>query len=145
MALAAAGTTEYSLGALNAKVTLVDSYIVLTPDNLAQHPELLASRNLTAEEITADWTERGVLLQAWTPDLDACLEILAAQDEDAEIYFNISAQNNQARSSFRTAHLKGKKYVELGYSVKAAEWMKSTAGDRYLQIKYKRNVNGLIT
>lgn len=145
IAAAAVSTTDYSLGPVNAKVTLADSYIVLTPVNLAQHPELIASRNLTAEEILADWNERGVLLQAWTSDMDACLEIRAAKDEDAEIYFNISAQSNQARANYRTAHLKGQKYTELGYSVKYAEWIKSSAGDRYLQMKYKRNVNGLIT
>ena len=38
-ALAAVGTTEYSLGAVYATVTLSDSYIVLRADNLAQHPE----------------------------------------------------------------------------------------------------------
>lgn len=144
-ALAATPTTEYSLGTLNAKISLADSYIVLTQDNLSRHPEFLASRNTTEEAVLADWAERGVLIQAWVPDMDACLEIRAARDEDAEIYFNISAQGSQIRANYRASHLKAEKYRSRGYDVKSAEWMKSSAGDRYLQLKYKRDVNGLIT
>ena len=56
-ALAAVGTTEYSLGSVYARLSLSDSYIVLKQDNLAQHPELLASRNTTEAEVSA-WIER---------------------------------------------------------------------------------------
>ena len=138
-------TTQYSLGALNATVTIPDSYIVLQTSNLAQHPELLASRNTTAEEMQADWESRNVLLQAWTADLDASLEIRASQDEDAQKYFDITAQPAQMRAAFRTSHTKGEKYAAMGYDIKATEWTGSSAKDRFLQIKYKRTVNGLTT
>ena len=138
-------STEYPLGLPGARIALPDNYIVLTPENLAQHPELLASRNTTEEEIRADWSERNVQMQAWTPDLDACLEIRALQDEDAALYFNITEQSTQSRTAYRTSHTRGGKYKALGYDIKATEWRKSTAGDRYLQIKYKRTVNGLTT
>lgn len=144
--LAAVGTTDYSLGAIYAKVTLSDSYIVLQKDSLAQHPELLASKNTTEAEVLADWEARGVLLQAWVPDLDACLEIRARQDGDSENYFDISAQTTQARTAFRSSH--GKKsaaYAEQGYDIKTTAWTKCGSGERFLQIQYKRVVNGLTT
>ena len=144
-ALAAVGTTEYSLGSINATVTLSDSYIVLQKDNIAQHPELLASRNTTEADTLADWESRNVLLQAWVPSLDACLEIRAVQDEDAEEYFNITSQPSQMRANFRSSHTKGTKYSELGYDIKSTEWTGSSSGIRFLQIKYKRTVNGLTT
>ena len=144
-ALAATGTTEYSLGAIYATLSLSDSYIVLQPGNLAQHPEMLASLNKTEEDVLADWTERGVLLQAWVPAMDACLEVSAVQDEDAATYFDIDAQSTQARTAYRTSHMKGEKYVEMGYDFKASEWKRSGNSGRFLQIKYKRVVNGLTT
>ena len=144
-ALAATSTTDYSLGSLNALVTLSDSYIVLQQGNLAQHPELLASRNTTEEEMLSDWKERNVLLQAWVPDLDACLEIRAVQDEDAETYFNLTQQPSQMRANYRSSHTKGTKYEDLGYDIKATEWTSSSSGIRFLQIKYKRTVNGYVT
>ena len=144
-ALAATGTTDYSLGEVYATVTLSDSYIVLRADNLAQHPELLASRNTTEEEVLADWQERGVLLQAWVPAMDACLEIRATQDEDAKTYFDINVQTTQARSAYRAAQLKSEVLKAEGYDIKAGEWTRSGGGVRFLRLRYIRNVNGLIT
>ena len=144
-ALAATGTTDYALDIIYARVTLSDSYIVLTPENLKQHPDLLLSRNTTEDATLLDWNERGVLLQAWVPSLDACLEIRAVKDEDAATYFNINAQSSQARSAYRAAHLKSSKYSDQGYDIKTAEWTKTGGGIRFLKMQYKRNVNGLIT
>ena len=144
-ALAAVGTTEYSLGSVYARLSLSDSYIVLKQDNLAQHPELLASRNTTEAEVLADWAERGVLLQAWTADLDACLEVRAVQDEDAKNYFDINSQPSQARTSYRSGVQKNMKNSGEGYDVKSTAWTKSGDGVRFLQIRYKRVVNGLTT
>lgn len=144
-ALAAVTTTEYSLGSVYAKLSLSDSYIVLREDNLSSHPEVLKARNTTADAMLQDWRERGVLLQAWTPDLDACLEIRTRQDEDAATYFDIDAQNTTARAAYRSSHLRSDVYKDQGYDIKSAEWKKSEKAGRFLQIKYKRNVNGLIT
>ena len=144
-ALAATGTTDYALDIIYARVTLSDSYIVLTPENLKQHPDLLLSRNTTEDATLLDWNERGVLLQAWVPSLDACLEIRAVKDEDAATYFNINAQSSQARSAYRAAHLKSSKYSDQGYDIKTAEWTKTGGGIQFLKMQYKRNVNGLIT
>ena len=143
-ALAETGTTEYSLGEVYARVTLSDNYIVLQKNTLGQHPEFLASKDTTEEAVLADWTERGVLLQAWTSDLDACLEIRTVQDADAEAYFDINAQTDQARKSYRSNHLKGQ-FENQGYDMKSAEWTRNGDGVRFLRLKYKRTVNGLVT
>ena len=144
-ALAAVSTTEYSLGSVYAKLSLADSYIVLREENLGSHPEIFSARNTTAEAARQDWQDRGVLLQAWVPDLDACLEVRAVRDEDAGTYFDIDAQPTATRTLYRSSHLRAEKYISLGYDIKSAEWKKSEKAGRFLQIKYKRNVNGLIT
>ncbi len=144
-ALAATSTTDYTLETLNATVSLADSYIVLREETLAQHPELLSARNTTEAEMKADWKARGVMLQAWTADLDACLEIRAVQDEDAKNYFNISDQTTKVRTTYRTAHLKDARYETDGYDFKEAKWTGNGKDVWFLQLRYVRNVNGLVS
>lgn len=145
VAFAADGTTDYVLESSGAKLTLSDSYTVLFPANVSQHPDILTARNTTEEALLADWTARGVQMQAWVEGLDSCLEISALQDEDAEQYFDLTAQTTQQRTAYRSAHMKGTKYKEMGYTIQSAEWAKATGGTRFLLMKYKRDVNGLIT
>ena len=141
---AASADTEYSFDGVSASLSLGDNYIVLTAENLSSHPELLAKLEKTKEVVEADFAARGVLLQAWTPELDACLEITAVQDEDAKAYFDLDQQNSQARSAYRTSLLKGQAYKDQGYSIKEAEWKKQTLGGRFLMIKYKRTVGSTV-
>ena len=143
-AFAADGTTEYSLDSIAGKLSLADSYIVLTPSNLQEHTELLTSKNWNAESLLADWEARGVIMQAWVSDLDACLEVRVNQDEDAATYFDLDQQTAQARATFRTSHLKGTSYTSLGYSIKSAEWKRQTKGGRFLRIKYKRTTDAKV-
>ena len=140
----AVADTEYTLDRISAKLSLSDSYIVLTPDNLSEHLELLERLEKTKEVVEADFAERGVCLQAWVPDLDACLEITVVEDEDSKSYYDIEQQTNQARTAYKASHLKGEKYKEQGYSIKSAEWKKQTKGGRFLMLKYKRTVNGYV-
>ena len=81
--------TEYHFENVSATLSLGDSYIVLTPDNLAAHQELLSKLNRSKEVVEADFAERGVLLQAWVQGLDACLEITAVQDDNARTYSRV--------------------------------------------------------
>ncbi len=141
-AFAADSTTEYGLDSIYGKLSLSDKYTVLTLKNLSQHAEFLSARGTTADAALADWQERGVVLQAWPEALDACLEVRLTQDEDAATYFDTDQQTNAARSTYRTAHLKGTAYANMGYSIKSAEWKKQTNGGRFLRIKYKRTVDG---
>ena len=136
----ASADTAYSFDDVSANLSLADSYIVLTADNLSAHTELLGKIGKSKEVVEADFAERGVLLQAWVPELDACLEITAVQDEDSQAYFDLDQQTSQTRSTYRASVLKGQKYKDQGYSIKEAEWKKQTLGGRFLMIKYKRTL-----
>lgn len=142
-AAAFAADTTWQFPTLPASVSLSDSYIVLSPDNLDSHKEFLANTGKDKDTLLKDWNDRGVLLQAWVPAMDACLEISAVKDEDAETYFDTDQQTAQTRSAYRTSLLKGQKYKDQGYTIQSAEWKKATKGGRFLDIKYKRTVNGL--
>lgn len=141
-AFAADSTIEYALDSVYGKLAISEKYTVLTSSNLDRQGAFLASRNQTAEALLEDWAERGVVLQAWAPEMDACLEVRLLQDEDAVTYFDTDQQTAQARAAYRTSHLKGTAYANIGYSIKSAEWKKQTKGGRFLRIKYKRTVGG---
>ena len=139
------GTTEYSLAPLYAKLSLLDSYIVLREDTLDSHPEILNVQNTTADALKQDWANRGVILQAWVSKLDACLEVRARQDEDAARYYNIDDQTTQTRAAYRSAQLKSDELESLGYDIKSAEWFRTANDIRFLQMRYKKIVNGVTT
>jgi len=138
--VAAFADTEYAFDDVSARLTLADSYIVLTPENLGQHLEFIETLGKTSDGLEADFAERGVLLQAWVADRDACLEVTALQDEDALAWFDTEQQSNKVRNNYRASHLKDQKYKDQGYSIKSADWKKQTNGGRFLRIKYKRTV-----
>ena len=82
----AAADTEYSLSPCSGSVTISeDKFIILTPDNLGEHTEVLTRIGKTSEQVRSDWEDRGVVLQAWfnNKQLDSCLEVIVRQDEDA--------------------------------------------------------------
>ena len=130
--------TEYFFDGVSASLSLGDSYIVLTPDNLASHQELLSRLNRSKEVAEADFAERGVLLQAWVPELDACLEITAVKDQAAETYYDLDQQSRSVRNEYRASILKSQALKDQGYSVKSADWKRQTLGGLFLMIKYKR-------
>ena len=69
----AAAETEYTLEHISGKISFnEDIYIVLTPSNLSEHPDLLSELGKTQEALQADWKERGVQLQAWSKDKKNC-------------------------------------------------------------------------
>lgn len=139
---AADGTTEYALDSVSGKLAISDKYTVLTSSNLSAQSAFLSARGLSPESVQEDWAARGVVLQAWVQEQDACLEVRLNQDEDAATYFDTDQQTAQARAAFRSSHLKSATYANQGYSIKSAEWKKQTLGGRFLRIKYKRTVGG---
>ena len=142
-ALAAENTSEYTFESIPARLSVGDSFTVILPENMEQHTEFLFGK--TAEDVRADWTARGVLMQAWrTKEKDACLEVRAVQDEDAQAYFDTDQQTNQGRTAFRTSHLKNAKYINQGYDIKNAAWKKQTNGGRFLRLKYKRTAGDTV-
>ena len=117
-------------------------YILLTPSNLSGHPEWLAKRGVEAEELLKDWEARGVLVQAWNKDGDECLEITALQDDMAKQYFDLDQQTAKVRTSYKNQHLKGAQFKKEGYTYQAAEWKNADGRGRFLNLKYKRTVDG---
>ena len=137
----AAQAAEVTLNAIQAMVTIPDSYVILRADNLSRHPEWLAKHNLTEDQVLDDFMDRGVLVQAWTVEGDACLEITAVRDEDAVAYHDIDDQTPNLRATYRHNHLNGESFKAEGYKIESAEW-KKTAQGRFLMLKYKRSWNG---
>ena len=135
---ACAADMEYALTICNGKVAISDQYVVLTPDNLSEHPDLLNQIGKTAEELSADWAERGVMLQAWTTKRDGCIEISAYVDEDSRTYYDLEQQTRQTRNEYRLAHIGNSKYAEQGYSFREVEWKKQKLGGNFLKMSYKR-------
>ena len=118
-ACAAAGN-EYPLSPLSGKIAVDESnYIVLTPDNLSEHPDLLTTIGKSAEELTSDWSARGVVLQAWTKNLENCVEIAVVQDDLSAKYVDLNAQDNGARKLYyKEAATQAR---EAGFVVTASE------------------------
>ncbi len=138
---ASASAASYTFEDIYATCELSDDYIILTPDNLALHPEWLAAKGATEDAMLSDYEARGVLLQAWSQEGDVCVEITAVQDEMAKSLFDVDQQNTNARKSYHTGHSNGTLYPELGYKFSAAEWSNAKARGRFLMMKYSYEAN----
>ena len=138
---ASASAATYTFEDIYATCELSDDYIVLTPDNLAYHPEWLAGKGTTEDAMLADYQARGVLLQAWNQAGDVCVEITAVQDEMAKSLFDVDQQTSNTRKSYRTGHSNGTLYPDLGYDITNAEWSNAKARGRFLMMKYTDDAN----
>ncbi|MBQ9306812.1 MAG: hypothetical protein IJ229_02705, partial [Clostridia bacterium] len=139
----ASADTRLTFDSFFGQMTLDESnYIIFLPDNLDKHQEWMSNRGITEESLLADWEARGVLMQAWTLDSDACLEVTAVKDEWAEKYFDLDQQTKAIRASYRSAHLKGTIGGSDGYTWQSAEWKNTTQYGRFLMLKYKRTYEG---
>ena len=136
----AVASTEYELKPCSGKISIDEnSYIVLTPDNLADHPDLVKNLEKTKDEILADWETRGVQLQAWTKKMDACLEVVLVQDEESQQFFDLERQTRQVRNDYLNLHrLSNKKYIQDGYTFTNLKWKKQKLGGNFLTFEYKR-------
>ena len=137
---AAAAETEFALTPCSGKMAIDENvYIVLTPENLDQHPDLLRNLNKTKEELLADWEARGVQLQAWTKKMDTCLEVVVIQDEESEQFYDLERQTRQVRNEYLNLHrTSNKKYIQMGYSFMDLKWKKQKLGGNFLTFEYKR-------
>ena len=141
----AAADTSYSLSPCPGTVEIPDAkFIVLTRDNLSSHPDLLSRIGTTAEQLTADWDDRGVVLQAWfqskTPD--SCLEISVREDADSKLYYDLV--NNSADpnwKSFINSHKGGSAYEEQGYSLREVAKKQQANKNYFLRFQYKRTTD----
>lgn len=121
-----------------------NKYTILTPDNLSRHADWLSARGLAEADVLADWAERGVKLQAWTADGDACLEITAVQDEFSAQYYDINQVTSDERKTYRLGHSSDKDgfYRAQGYDYTDADWKNMKNTGRFLVLQYTRTVNG---
>lgn len=134
----------YVLDDLKATVEVPDSYIVLKSDNLSpNYVDWLISRGTTAEEASADFANRGVLLQCWTADYDACFELTATQTEFSKNLFDINEQTNTTRGSYRLSHYPDNEFLNQGFDFSSADWKNTSAG-RFLVMRYIKRDNGEI-
>lgn len=112
----AAAETEYPLEAVSGRMSFDENtFIVLTPGTLSEHPDLLQSLGKTADELRADMEARGVLFQAWSKDQKTCVEVILIQDELSAKYFDTEAQTRADRKQYMTDVISEAK--QSGYAV----------------------------
>ena len=121
-----------------------NKYTIITPENVAGKTAWLAKQNTTADEVLADFTERGVLLQAWHVDGDACLEITAVQDDYGTQYYDVNQVSEAERKNYRLGHTSDKtgEWRAQGYDYTSAQWKNYKKSGRFLQLEYTRTNNG---
>jgi hypothetical protein len=132
---------SYVFDELYASVEIPDTYVVLTPDNTADYAEWLQARGTTSEETANDMLARGVLVQCWNEDGDACFELTATQDDDTLNLYDINEQSSSVRAQYRLSHYPDNDFASEGYEFSSANWKKIDAG-RFLILKYVYRENG---
>ena len=141
----AAADTSYSLSPCPGTIEIPDAkFIVLTPDNLTSHPDLLSRIGKTAEQLTADWEERGVIMQAWfqSKKPDSCLEISVREDADSKLYYDlVNHSTDQNWKSFISSHKDGSSYAGEGYSLREVTKKQQAGKNYFLRLQYKRTTD----
>lgn len=133
-----------TLDAIYATVDIPGSYTLLTPQSMELSQDFLKSRGTTVDVMLQSFQAEGILLQAWSPDGSACLQISALKDVDAQDYFDIDQQSVATRGAYRKGHLSGEAYQALGISYDSAEWKKTSAYGRFLMLKYVQRIGGKV-
>jgi hypothetical protein len=133
----------YVLDEILAAVDIPDSYITLTPHNLSGYTQWLESRDLSAEDVAADFASRGVLLQCWSEETDVCVEITAVQHEKSLLLFDVNEQDSSVRGSYRVSHYPNNAYETEGYTFSSSDW-KNTPSGRFLILRYMMRDGGEI-
>ena len=131
----------YVFDELYATMEMPEGYIVLTAANLADYADWLEARGSSTEETANDFLSRGVLLQAWTEENDACFELRAVQNDRSASIFDVNEQTTDVRGTYRTSHYPKNEYE--GYEFTTSEW-KNTDNGRFLVLRYTRRDNGEI-
>ena len=134
----ASADTAFTFEPIWATASFPEGFILLTPKNLSGHQEWLTANNKDQNKLLSDWEARGVLVQAWSPDADVCIEVSAIKDEDAIRWFDIDEQSTATRASYRKEQSAGESNKALGYTIVNAEWKKYTFG-RFLLMQYKKS------
>lgn len=133
LACAPAMAETYVFDGLYGSMEVPETYIVITPDNLTNYADWLAARGSSVEQATEDFAQRGVLLQAWSQEYDACFELRAVQNDRSAAIFDVNEQTSDVRGDYRTSHYPDNEYE--GYEFSTSEW-KNTAEGRFLVLRY---------
>ncbi len=142
LGVACAGASTLTFDSIYATCQVDEDFIIITPANMAAHPDWIANRKSTLEALQDEFAQRGVLAQAWSKDDAVCIEFTAVQDALAQEYYDIDQQTPATRASYRTQHLNGAQFKADGYTYSSAEWKKYSNGGRFLMLKYKRELDG---
>ncbi len=119
-------------------------YTVLTRSNLTNQAEWLNAHGHTAESLLTKWKAEGVYLQAWSADESMLIQISAAQDDFAALYYDVNEITSDARKDYRLGHSSDKSgyWRTLGYDYTSADWKNYASIGRFLQLQYTRTVDG---
>ena len=142
---AAALADSFTFAGQGAACAIPDGkYTVLTPDNLESKAAWLEKNNKTAEDLLTDFTQRNVLLQAWSSSGDVCVEITAVQDHYAQQYYDINKVGTDIRKDYRIGHSSDKtgEWRDQGYDYTSAEWQTYKYAGRFLKLEYTRTNGG---
>lgn len=127
--------TEVALDAISGKVTFNDDiYVVLTPSNLGEHPDLLSGIGKTQEELLADWNARGVQLQAWSKDKSVSVEMTVVQDDSSLRYFDLESQDRAGRNQYLKEQISSLR--ENGYLLDTSEMKLHSKSGHYVTCEY---------
>ena len=138
----AAAETEYPLEAVSGRISFDEgTFVILTPANLSEHPDLLSSMGKTAEELKADWSERGVVLQAWGKGgKKTVIEVSIIQDEESAKYFDTESRTKAERKDYsKEVQTKAK---TQGYSVFDPIVKKHEKSGNWVEFEYLYNGSG---
>ena len=128
---------------LHATLEIPENYIVLTPSNLSSFDTWLSKKNLSVNQATDDFAARGVLLQCWTQEEDACLEVTATQTDQTLMIFDVNKQDIPTRARYRLSHYPENLFADTGYNFSSADW-KNTPEGRFLILRYIKRDGGEI-
>ena len=120
-------------------------YTFITAENVDGQTSWLEAHSTTAEAVREDFTERGVLLQAWGTAGDVMIEITAVQDIYGQQYYDVNQVSESERKNYRLGHSSDKtgEWRALGYDYTSAQWKNYKNAGRFLVLEYSRTVNGM--
>ncbi len=138
----AAAETEYPLEAVSGRISFDEgNFVILTPGNLTEHPDLLSSMGKTAEELKADWAARGVVLQAWGKgNKKTVVEVSVLQDEESAKYFDTESRTKAERKDY-SKEVQAKAKTQ-GYSVFDPIVKKHEKSGNWVEFEYLYNGSG---
>ena len=138
----AAAENEYTLDSISGKMSFDESsFVVLTPANLPEHPDLLSAIGKTADDLRAEWAERGVVLQAWGKGAKkTVVEVSVVQDDESAKYFDTESRTRAERKQWSAEVVS--KAKGRGYSVFDMIIKKHEKSGNFVEFEYLYNGDG---